>query len=77
MQDAQVSLAPDYRKHQYVFRLKIANGPQFLLTAYSSKDKNEWLEVLETSIAISADLDVRAMPPQVPNQQRRRRRRAN
>lgn len=75
MQDAEISQATDYRKHQFVLRLNISNGPQFLLTTYTAKDKFDCMDVMESSIAISADLDVREMP-QLTNLQRRRGRRA-
>lgn len=73
MQNGQVSVATDYVKHRYAFRLKLDNGPQFLFTTLTDREKFDWVNTMETSIMISNDLDVRLMP-QIPIPRRRRRR---
>ncbi|KAI8646336.1 hypothetical protein BD408DRAFT_410578 [Parasitella parasitica] len=74
MQGAQVTVASDYVKLRHVIRLKIQNGPQFLMTTKSDANKIEWMGILESSIHISSDLDVRMMPQFITLMSRRRRR---
>ncbi|KAG2208356.1 hypothetical protein INT46_003680 [Mucor plumbeus] len=75
MQDAQVAVATDYIKFRHVIRLNIKNGPQFLLTTQTDALKSEWMGILESSIHISSDLDVRLMPQFITLVSRRRRQR--
>ncbi|EPB91087.1 hypothetical protein HMPREF1544_02156 [Mucor circinelloides 1006PhL] len=75
MQSAQVTVASDYVKFRHVIRLKIHNGPQYLMTTHTDVAKNEWIAVLESSIHISSDLDVRVMPQFITLVSRRRRQR--
>lgn len=75
MQGAQVAVATDYLKFRHVIRLNIQNGPQFLLTTHTEAVKNEWMDILESSIHISSDLDVRLMPQFITLISRRRRQR--
>ncbi|CEP08070.1 hypothetical protein [Parasitella parasitica] len=74
MQGAQVTMASDYVKLRHVIRLNIQNGPQFLMTAKSDANKIAWMGILESSIHISSDLDVRSMPQFITLMSRRRRR---
>ncbi|OAD05356.1 hypothetical protein MUCCIDRAFT_162048 [Mucor lusitanicus CBS 277.49] len=62
MQGAQVTVASDYVKFRHVIRLNIQNGPQYLMTTPNETARNEWIGAIESSIHISSDLDVRAMP---------------
>ncbi|KAI9246138.1 hypothetical protein BY458DRAFT_484692 [Sporodiniella umbellata] len=73
MQYAQVAVATDYIKHRHVLRLSIANGPQFLIKAYTEMEKLTWIELLESSINISSDLDYRDMPQFITLRIRHRR----
>lgn len=62
MCDAEVKVASDYIKYRHVIRLKLHNGPQFLLRTRNDKQSNEWISYIETSANISTDLDDRKMP---------------
>jgi hypothetical protein len=73
MQGAQVAVATDYMKHRHVLRLRIANGPQFLIKTYTELDKLNWIDSLESSINISSDLDYRKMPQFITLRVRHRR----
>lgn len=75
MQGAQVTVASDYVKFRHVIRLNIQNGPQYLMTTHTDVAKTEWIAVLESSIHISSDLDVRVMPQFITLVSRRRRQR--
>ncbi|KAI9469971.1 MAG: hypothetical protein EXX96DRAFT_588235 [Benjaminiella poitrasii] len=73
MQGAEVSVASDYTKYRHVIRIRIADGPQYLLTTLTETDKNDWINAIDSSIQISSDLDVRKMPQFTTLFRRRRR----
>lgn len=73
MQGAQIAVATDYVKHRHVLRLRIADGPQFLIKTYTELDKLNWIESFESSINISSDLDYRNMPQFITLRIRHRR----
>lgn len=77
MQGAEAVLATDYLKERHVIRLRIQNGPQYLFTTQTEKDKTEWIAAMESAINISSDLDVRSMPQFITLLTRRRRRDLN
>ncbi|KAK4519910.1 uncharacterized protein ATC70_010154 [Mucor velutinosus] len=72
MHGAQVTVASDYVKFRHVIRLNIQDGPQYLMTTPNEAARNEWIGAIESSIHISSDLDVRAMPQFVTLSRRRR-----
>lgn len=77
MQGAEATVATDYLKERHVIRLRIEEGPQYLITTQSDKDKNDWIATMESAINISSDLDVRSMPQFITLITRRRRRDLN
>ncbi|KAG2211596.1 hypothetical protein INT47_008692 [Mucor saturninus] len=77
MQGAEALVATDYLKERHVIRLRIQNGPQYLITTQSEKDKTDWIIAMESAINISSDLDVRSMPQFITLLTRRRRRDLN
>ncbi|KAI7899341.1 uncharacterized protein BX663DRAFT_521372 [Cokeromyces recurvatus] len=77
MQGAEVSVASDYTKFRHVIRLKIEDGPQFLFTMLTETEKNEWINIIESSIHISSDLDMRKMPQFTTFRRRRRHQRSS
>lgn len=77
MDGAEVTVASDYLKERYVIRLRIEDGPQFLITMPTEKDRNEWIASIESAINISSDLDVRSMPQFITLISRRLRRDLN
>lgn len=77
MHSAEATVASDYLKERHVIRLRIEDGPQFLITTQSDKDKNDWIATMESAINISSDLDVRSMPQFITLITRRRRRDLN
>ncbi|KAI8969831.1 hypothetical protein BDB01DRAFT_855450 [Pilobolus umbonatus] len=76
MQNVEVSQALDYVKYRNVMRLKIENGPHFLVKNHTEKQMTEWISLLESSLNISTDLDSRRMPL-ISTQYRRRNRDRN
>ncbi|KAG2235281.1 hypothetical protein BDF21DRAFT_429252 [Thamnidium elegans] len=73
MYGAEVTVASDYLKERHVLRLRIENGPQYLITMPTEKDRNDWIACIESAINISSDLDVRSMPQFITLISRRRR----
>lgn len=74
MYEAQVTTATDYLKERHVIRLQIVNGPQYLITTQTEKEKNDWIMTMESSKNISSDLDERSMPQFITLISRRARR---
>ncbi|KAI8889294.1 hypothetical protein K501DRAFT_239179 [Backusella circina FSU 941] len=76
---AEVKVASDYIKYRHVIRLKLHDGPQFLLRTRNDKQSNEWISYIETSANISSDLDDRKMPTFItlPASRRRRQQQAS
>ena len=72
MHGSEATVASDYLKERHVIRLKIENGPQFLMTVPTEALKAEWIAIMETSMNISSDLDVRSMPQFITLISRRR-----
>lgn len=62
MHNSEVTVASDYLKDRFVLRLKIENGPQFLIKACTEKNRKAWIAIIESSRNISSDLDSRKMP---------------
>ncbi|GAA5806017.1 hypothetical protein EDC94DRAFT_622821 [Helicostylum pulchrum] len=77
MHGAEVTVASDYLKERHVLRLRIQNGPQYLITMPTEKERNDWIASIESAINISSDLDVRSMPQFITLISRRRRRDLN
>lgn len=77
MHCAEALIATDYLKERHTIRLRIKNGPQYLITTHTDKDKNDWIASMESSINISSDLDVRSMPQFITLITRRHRRDLN
>ncbi|CAO3632137.1 unnamed protein product [Mucor hiemalis] len=73
MHGSEATVASDYLKERHVVRLRIENGPQFLLNASTESSKKEWIASMETSMNISSDLDVRSMPQFITLLSRRNR----
>lgn len=61
-QDAEVGLATDYTKHRHVVRVRIKQGPQFLLRPRSAEDAVLWIDAFQASTNLCPDLDSRVMP---------------
>lgn len=62
MQDAEAGLATDYTKRKHVIRVRIPNGPQFLIRCETERDAVLWIDAMQASINVSCDLDTRPMP---------------
>ncbi|KAI8336819.1 hypothetical protein BC941DRAFT_428174 [Chlamydoabsidia padenii] len=73
MQDAQAGQASDYCKRRHVIRLRIHQGPQFLIRTKGEEDQLVWIEHLQASVNVSLDLDERRMPQFITSSRRRRR----
>jgi frataxin-like iron-binding protein CyaY len=73
MHEAEVTVASDYTKEHHVIRLRLSNGPQYLITTQTEKEKNDWIMTMESSMNISSDLDERSMPQFITLLSRRRR----
>ncbi|ORZ03701.1 hypothetical protein BCR43DRAFT_483805 [Syncephalastrum racemosum] len=74
-QDAEVGLATDYTKHRHVVRVRIKQGPQFLLRPRSAEDAVLWIDAFQASTNLCPDLDSRVMPQFAFSMFGRRRRR--
>ncbi|ORX60569.1 PH domain-like protein [Hesseltinella vesiculosa] len=74
MQHAEAGLATDYRKRRNVIRLRIHQGPQFIIRTNSDQDQLLWLEHIQASVNVSLDLDDRKMPYFITSSRRRARR---
>ncbi|KAF7726101.1 hypothetical protein EC973_009076 [Apophysomyces ossiformis] len=72
MQQAETDLATDYVRYDHVLRLKLSDGPQFLLRTYTREEHILWIEHLQASANISNDLDSRSMPEFIIPRRRRR-----
>ncbi|KAI8084965.1 uncharacterized protein BX664DRAFT_338208 [Halteromyces radiatus] len=77
MQDAEAGQASDYRKRRHVIRLRIHQGPQFLIRTKGEDEQLGWIEHLQASVNVSLDLDQRKMPQFITSSRRRRRARLN
>ncbi|SAL96076.1 hypothetical protein [Absidia glauca] len=73
MQDAEAGQASDYNKRRHVIRLRIQQGPQFLIRTKGEDDQLVWIEHLQASVNVSLDLDTRKMPQFITSSRRRRR----
>lgn len=73
MHGSEATVASDYLKERHVVRLKLENGPQYLINTCTEKNKKEWIATMETSTNISSDLDVRSMPQFITILSRRNR----
>lgn len=73
MHGSEATVASDYLKERHVVRLRIENGPQFLLNAGTESSKKDWIATMEMSMNISSDLDVRSMPQFITLLSRRNR----
>jgi hypothetical protein len=73
MQDAEAGQASDYSKRRHVIRLRIHQGPQFLIRTKGEEDQLFWIEHLQASVNVSLDLDERRMPQFITTSRRRRR----
>ncbi|KAI8060513.1 hypothetical protein BC940DRAFT_246399 [Gongronella butleri] len=73
MQHAEAGIASDYRKRHYVIRMRIHQGPQFIIRTKNEDDRLMWLEHIQASVNVSLDLDHRNMPQFVTSARRRRR----
>ncbi|XP_037917699.1 spectrin beta chain isoform X4 [Hermetia illucens] len=47
LQGATCDVAMDYTKRKYIFRVKIANGGEFLLQAHDDSEMNQWVAALK------------------------------
>lgn len=70
---ADTGLALDYVKRRNVIRLKIMDGPQFLLRSTDAIEIVSWVEHLQASANVSSDIDQRKMPKFITLPRRRRR----
>lgn len=77
MHGAEITVATDYIKERHVLRLRIEDGPQYLITCQTERERNEWIATMESAINISSDLDVRSMPQFITLISRRRRQELN
>jgi hypothetical protein len=73
MQQADTALATDYVKRRNVIRLKLMDGPQFLLRSTDAIEIVSWVEHLQASTNVSTDIDERKMPKFITLPRRRRR----
>ncbi|KAI9321593.1 hypothetical protein BX666DRAFT_1903832 [Dichotomocladium elegans] len=73
MEDVQVGLATDYRKYPHVVRIRIREGPQFLIRCCTHGNALLWIDTIQASALVSTDLDTRSMPVFPFNRRRRSR----
>ncbi|KAI9484734.1 hypothetical protein BDB00DRAFT_853833 [Zychaea mexicana] len=75
MQEAEAGMATDYRKYSHVLRIRIHNGPQFLVRCDSERSAVLWIDAVQASANVSPDLDTRPMPEFTFGRRQRRNRR--
>ncbi|KAI9312137.1 hypothetical protein BX666DRAFT_1989118 [Dichotomocladium elegans] len=73
MGNAEVGIASDYCKYPHVVRVRLPQGPQFLMRCSTETDAILWIDALQASVNLCDDLDIRPMPEFAFRRRRRTR----
>ncbi|XP_055390536.1 spectrin beta chain isoform X2 [Condylostylus longicornis] len=61
LQGANIAIASDYTKKKHVFRIKLANGGEFLLQAHDDSEMNQWVGALKSQTDSATSGEGRSM----------------
>jgi len=60
---ATVEIAIDYKKRDFVFRIRLSNGGQYLFKAKDNDEMNSWVQRISQTTGQSNDSKTKSLPP--------------